>query len=111
MSVAEDLCVALRKGRCGQRWSQACFSLYPSSWLKFLGHFWYVCAFFDDVRMLPMTSVISESMAYFISGVSGYHLLMAVQSGVSDVPRDSSGDMVASWVNTHLAKRPVPTQA
>ena len=52
-----------------------------------------------------MTSALSESIAYFISGVFGYHLLLALQSGVST---DSSGDVVASLVNTYFAKSLFP---
>jgi hypothetical protein len=37
--------------------------------------------------------------------VVGYHLLLALQSGVST---DSSGDVVASLVNTYFAKSLFP---
>lgn len=78
-SVVEYWCVTLRKGVCGQRCSQALLSQYPLSWLKFSGHLLYICGLFIDVWMLPMTSALSESIAYFIPGVFGYHLLLALQ--------------------------------
>jgi len=66
-------------GGYGQRWNQALLSLYPFFWLKLSRHFWYMCGLFFDVWMLSMTAAMSESVAYFISAVSGYRLLLAHQ--------------------------------
>lgn len=88
MSVVENLCVALTKVGCRQRWWQAFLSLNPFSWIK-SEHSWYICGLFNDVRMLPVAAALSESIAYFISG---------------------DGDVVASLVNT-FCQKPVPTQA
>lgn len=68
--------MALMKGGCGHKRSQALLSLYTFSWLKLSMH---ICGLFNYVWILPVTSALSELVAYFIFGVSDYHILLAVQ--------------------------------